>query len=74
MSDESPSIAEKHRLSETIAFLRFPLTVAIVMYHCYCVQPPVNQFLYAAVIYPFGLMIGETGVPSFFFYWCPLNL
>jgi len=54
-------------ISSAITFLRFPLTLAIVMYHCYCVQPPSNQPLYAAVIYPFGLMIGETGVPSFFF-------
>ena len=67
MSDETLSIVEKHRLSETITFLRFPLTMIIVMYHCYCVQTPNNQPLYAAVTYPFGLMIGETGVPAFFF-------
>lgn len=59
--------AEKHRLSTTISFLRFPLTLVIVMYHCFCVQTPNGQPLYAAIIYPFGLMIGETGVPAFFF-------
>ena len=67
MNEGASRIAEKYRLSATISFLRFPLTLAIVMYHCYCVQTPYNQPLYAAVIYPFGLMIGETGVPAFFF-------
>ena len=54
-------------VSEAIAHLRFPLTVFIVMYHCYCVMPAHNQPLYAAIVYPFGLTMGETGVPAFFF-------
>ena len=67
MSNELPTIEERQRISATISFFRFPLTLAIVMYHCYCVQTPNNQPLYAAAIYPFGLIIGETGVPAFFF-------
>ena len=55
------------KMSSAISFLRFPLTVFIVMYHCYCVQTPINQPIYAAMTYPFGLIIGETGVPAFFF-------
>jgi len=56
-----------HSVSEAITQLRFPLTVFIVMYHCYCIMTPHNQPLYAAIIYPFGLIMGETGVPAFFF-------
>lgn len=58
---------DRSEVSATISFLRFPLTVMIVMYHCYCVQVPINQPLYASLVYPFGLMLGETGVPAFFF-------
>ena len=58
---------DRSEVSATISFLRFPLTVMIVMYHCYCVQVPINQPIYASLVYPFGLMLGETGVPAFFF-------
>ena len=57
----------KSSISETITLLRFPLTVFIVMYHCFCWMTPQEQPLYAALVYPFGLMMGETGVPAFFF-------
>ena len=58
---------KQKEISASISSLRFPLTVMIVLYHCYCVQLPSNQPLYAACIYPFGLTLGETGVPAFFF-------
>ena len=67
MSDKLPCFQKDESISASISFLRFPLTVMIVMYHCYCVQIPHGQPLYAALIYPFGLMLGETGVPAFFF-------
>jgi len=67
MSDKSLCSHKNENISASISFLRFPLTVMIVMYHCYCVQTPHNQPLYAAFIYPFGLILGETGVPAFFF-------
>lgn len=57
----------RQSISETITLLRFPLTAFIVMYHCFCMMKPHNQPLYAALVYPFGLMMGETGVPAFFF-------
>lgn len=54
-------------MSVAISRLRFPLTVMIVMFHCYCFQPAGSLSLYATAAYPFGLTLGETGVPAFFF-------
>ena len=41
------------RLSAAIAWIRFPLIMCVVMLHC--------------IVYPFGLWLGESGVPAFFF-------
>ncbi len=56
-------------LSEAINGLRFPLILMIVMLHCYSsVQMPSgNHSTFHSILYPFGLWMGETGVPAFFF-------
>lgn len=61
---------EFQRLSAAIAWLRFPLILCVVMLHCYCTVPLPNQenhHLYFSLVYPFGLWLGESGVPAFFF-------
>jgi hypothetical protein len=60
---------EFKRLSAAIAWLRFPLIMCVVMLHCYCTVPmaPGNHSLYTHLVYPFGLWLGESGVPTFFF-------
>ena len=56
------------RLSNTIAWLRFPLIFLIIMLHCYSVQRMEGEHeLYFKAVYPFALWLGETGVPGFFF-------
>ena len=56
------------RLSNTIAWLRFPLIFLIIMLHCYSVQRMEGEHeLFFKAIYPFALWLGETGVPGFFF-------
>lgn len=57
------------RLSAAIAWLRFPLIMCVVMLHCYCTVPlaPGDHSLYVSIVYPFGLWLGESGVPTFFF-------
>lgn len=57
------------RLSVSVNYLRFPLICFIVMLHCYTMTAPYvsNHPLYFAIIYPFNLWMGETGVPAFFF-------
>lgn len=57
------------RLSAAIAWIRFPLIMCVVMLHCYCTVPlaPGNHFLYFKIVYLFGLWLGESGVPAFFF-------
>ena len=57
------------RLSAAIAWIRFPLILCVVMLHCYCTVPlpPGNHSLYFRLVYPFGLWLGESGVPAFFF-------
>lgn len=58
----------KQRLSEAIAWLRFPLIFLIILLHCYStVGLPGDHGLYFKIIYPFSLWLGETGVPGFFF-------
>ena len=59
--------SELESISKSIKYVRFPLTIFIVMYHCFCVLTPQDQPIYGAVTYPFGLIWGETGVPAFFF-------
>ena len=55
-------------MTTAISMLRFPLTVMIVMFHCYCFLPlPSDSRLCMLLLYPFGLTLGETGVPAFFF-------
>jgi len=55
------------RLSNTIAWLRFPLIFLIIMLHCYSVQRMEGEHeLYFKAVYPFALWLGETGVPGFF--------
>ena len=58
-----------HRLSAAIAWIRFPLILCVVMLHCYCTVPlpPGDHSLYFRLVYPFGLWLGESGVPAFFF-------
>lgn len=61
---------ELQRLSAAIAWLRFPLILCVVMLHCYCTVPlpqPEKHHLYFSLVYPFGLWLGESGVPAFFF-------
>lgn len=60
---------EFKRLSATIAWLRFPLIICVVMLHCYCTVPLAsgNHSLFFNIVYPFGLWLGESGVPTFFF-------
>lgn len=61
---------EFQHLSAAIAWLRFPLILCVVMLHCYCTVPlphPENHHLYFSLVYPFGLWLGESGVPAFFF-------
>lgn len=58
----------KQQLSAAITWLRFPLIFFIILLHCYStvrLNGEHNTFFKA--IYPFGLWIGETGVPGFFF-------
>ena len=56
------------RLSNTIAWLRFPLILLIIMLHSYSVQRlEGNHESYFKIVYPFALWLGETGVPGFFF-------
>lgn len=56
------------RLSNTIAWLRFPLIFLIIMLHCYSVQRMEGEHeLFFKAVYPFALWLGETGVPGFFF-------
>ena len=60
---------EFRRLSEAVAWLRFPLILCVVMLHCYCTVPLAagDHTLYFRIVYPFGLWLGESGVPTFFF-------
>ena len=56
------------RLSNTIAWLRFPLIFLIIMLHCYSVQRMEGEHeIFFKAVYPFALWLGETGVPGFFF-------
>lgn len=61
---------EFQHLSVAISWLRFPLILCVVMLHCYCTVPlphPEEHNLYFSLVYPFGLWLGESGVPAFFF-------
>lgn len=60
---------EFQRLSATIAWIRFPLILCVVLLHCYCTVTlaPGDHSLYYKLVYPFGLWLGESGVPTFFF-------
>ena len=56
------------RLSNSIAWLRFPLIFLIIMLHCYSVQRMEGEHeIFFKTVYPFALWLGETGVPGFFF-------
>ena len=57
------------RLSVAISWLRFPLILCVVMLHCYCTVPFTSgdHSLFYKAVYPFGLWLGESGVPTFFF-------
>ena len=56
------------RLSNSIAWLRFPLIFLIIMLHCYSVQRMEGEHeIFFKAVYPFALWLGETGVPGFFF-------
>ena len=60
---------EIQRLSVSIAWLRFPLMLCVVMLHCFCTVQlaPGDHLLFYQLVYPFGLWLGESGVPAFFF-------
>ena len=61
---------EFQRLSIAISWLRFPLILCVVLLHCYCTVPLPHREdhqLYFNIVYPFGLWLGESGVPAFFF-------
>ena len=54
-------------LSSTISWMRFPLIFMIVLLHCYCAIDAHGHHNFFQMVYPFGLLLGETGVPAFFF-------
>ena len=54
-------------MSSTIAWMRFPLIFMIVLLHCYCAIDAHGHPVFFKMVYPFGLNLGETGVPAFFF-------
>ena len=58
---------ENTKLSLTISWMRFPLIFMIVMLHCYCAINANGHPLFFKLVYPWGLWLGETGVPAFFF-------
>lgn len=55
------------RLSSSIACMRFPLAITIILYHSHTIVSISDFPIYFKFIYPFSLWIGETGVPAFFF-------
>ena len=54
-------------MSSAISWMRFPLIFMIVLLHCYCAIDAHGHDNYFRWVYPFGLILGETGVPAFFF-------
>lgn len=58
---------EYTNLSKAIAWMRFPLIMMIVLLHCYCSIDARGHDTFFSWVYPFGLWMGETGVPAFFF-------
>lgn len=54
-------------VSMAISWMRFPLIFMIVLLHCYCAIDAHGHHLFFQWVYPFGLNLGETGVPAFFF-------
>lgn len=54
-------------LSASIACVRFPLVIYILLLHSFTVDALSGHPLYSKAIYPFSLWIGETGVPAYFF-------
>jgi len=63
------SSTEFRRLSSSIAWVRFPLIMCVMLLHSYCTVPVPGggHHLYFSLVYPFGLWLGESGVPTFFF-------
>jgi len=58
---------EYQTLSSAISWMRFPLIFMIVLLHCYCTIDAHGHHNFFQLVYPFGLLLGETGVPAFFF-------
>jgi len=54
-------------MSLAISWMRFPLIFMIVLLHCYCAIDAHGHHHFFQWVYPFGLLLGETGVPAFFF-------
>ena len=54
-------------LSIAISWMRFPLIFMIVLLHCYCAIDAHGHPVFFQWVYPFALLLGETGVPAFFF-------
>lgn len=54
-------------MSFAISWMRFPLIFMIVLLHCYCAIDAHGHHGFFQCVYPFGLILGETGVPAFFF-------
>lgn len=54
-------------MSYTISWMRFPLIFMIVLLHCYCAIDAHGHHIFFQWVYPFSLILGETGVPAFFF-------
>ena len=54
-------------VSMAISWMRFPLIFMIVLLHCYCAIDAHGHHGFFQWVYPFGLNLGETGVPAFFF-------
>ena len=59
---------EYQTLSSAISWMRFPLIFMIVLLHCYCTIDAHGHHIFFQLVYPFGLLLGETGVPAFFFF------
>jgi len=67
-SAQRKGINYNRRLSDAIAWLRFPLIFFIIMLHCYSVKSLEGSHdTYFKLVYPLALWLGETGVPGFFF-------
>lgn len=55
------------KLSASIACMRFPLVLAVLLLHAESSIHLTDHPLYSTFIYPLALWFGDTGVPAYFF-------